>query len=297
LPESIKKDLDFSTIEYCNTEFINKQLQLSQADVLFKVMIAGKEAYIYILIEHQSVVDKLMPFRLIQYMTCIWNFHIKQNDKKDVLPLPLIFPLVFFTGESSYTGMRTLWELCGDNAEAMREILQSPFHLVDVSTIPDEELTSHIWAGTLGFILRKKFKKNLYEQIKKIASNLNTIGLEKQGQYLLELFNYILNIDDSNLNADELLNIMHEELSPNVEKEIMSLAEQLIEKGEIKGKLEGEIKGKLEGELKGKLEGKLEEKIETAQILLAEGIDPAFVAKATRLPIDQVKALQKKKTD
>lgn len=175
LPESIKKELDFSTLSLSPTEFISKELQLSQSDVLFKALISGKEAFIYILAEHQSSIDKLMPFRLMQYMVCIWNFHIKQMGEKKALPLPVIFPLVFFTGSSPYKGMRTLWELCGDNAVLMHQILQSPFHLIDVGMLTEEELIKHPLAGTLGFVLRKQFKQHLYEELKKIAANIDVL--------------------------------------------------------------------------------------------------------------------------
>ena len=36
-------------------------------------------------------------------------------------------------------------------------------------------------------------------------------------------------------------------------------------------------------------------KIETGQELLKEGIDPVIIAKATKLPLEKIKALQKKK--
>lgn len=48
LPENIKQQLDFNSIEYCQTSFIDEQLKLSQTDVLFRASIANKEAYKYL---------------------------------------------------------------------------------------------------------------------------------------------------------------------------------------------------------------------------------------------------------
>lgn len=42
-------------------------------------------------------------------------------------------------------------------------------------------------------------------------------------------------------------------------------------------------------------EGRTEGRIDTAKSLLAEGMEPAFVAKVTKLSLDKIKALQKKK--
>ncbi len=83
-------------------------LKLLQSDVLFKALVSGEEAYFYILAEHQSKPDKLMPFRLIQYMTKIWDFVIKNKGNKSPLPLPVIVPMIFYTGKGKYTAASTL---------------------------------------------------------------------------------------------------------------------------------------------------------------------------------------------
>jgi predicted transposase YdaD len=91
--------------------------------------------------------------------------------------------------------------------------------------------------------------------------------------------NYILNIDEHNLNVDELFAVMHEKLSPDEERNMASFAAQLHERGKLEGQLEGKLK--------------------TAERMLEEDINPAFIAKVTELPLDKIKALQKdvQKTD
>ena len=211
-----------------------------------------------------------MPFRLMKYMVNIWDFHLKQSDKKNSLPLPVIYPLVFYTGESPYHGSRVLSELFGEQKVRMQHILDLPFHLIDINTIPEEELMSHVWAGTMGFIMRQRFKKHLSDEILKIVENLNTIGLNKQGQYVVELVKYILNIDDDHRNVAEFVGIMHDRLLPSVEEEIMTLAERIEEKV------------------------RLDSKVEIAKAMLDAGSDPAFIVKVTKLPLTKIKELQKK---
>ena len=274
LPIEIKQQVDFNNIAYCNTSFIDEQLKLTQSDVLFKTAINDKESYIYILCEHQFKIDKLMPFRLIKYMVNIWDFHLKQTSKKSTLPLPAIFPLVFYTGEGSYSGCRVFSELFEAQSKLMETILISPFHLINVNELPEESLTSRIWAGTMGFIMRKQFKEHLELEVLKIVDNLNAIGLNKHGQYVVELVKYILNIDDDHRNVEEFVNIMHDKLLPSVEEEIMTLAERIEEKGRKEGLLAG--------------------KIEIARKLLQEKTDPVFIAKITELSLEKIKELQKK---
>lgn len=109
---------------------------------------------------------------------------------------------------------------------------------------------------------------------------LDAIGLGQQAQYMVELINYIFNIPGKNdeYDVNTMMSIMHSELSPGVEKEIMSIAEKL----------------KTEGRIEGELKGQLKAKIEIAQSMLAEGADPIFVAKVTKLPMEEVLKLHSK---
>ena len=170
-PENIKKNLDFNSISTCPNTFVDQDLKLLQSDVLLKARVLDNETYLYILAEHQSKPDELMPFRLVQYMTKIWDFHIKQSKKS--LPLPAIFPLVFYTGKGKYTAAHTLWDLCGDQTKIMQHIWTTPFSIIDVNQIPETTLTSRPWAGTLEFIMRHRFKQHLIAEFKKIAMNIN----------------------------------------------------------------------------------------------------------------------------
>ncbi len=97
LSEAIRAHIDFDTLELQPGSYIDKALQYSASDMLYKIRFLKdfECAYIYVLAEHQSSVDNLMPFRLWQYVVSIWNDHIKKN-KQD--KLPLVIPLVFYNG-------------------------------------------------------------------------------------------------------------------------------------------------------------------------------------------------------
>jgi predicted transposase/invertase (TIGR01784 family) len=289
LPDVIKQQLDFNSISYCQTTFVDEQLKLSQTDVLFKATIAEKDAYIYILAEHEIKVDALIAFWLMKYLIAIWDYHIKQHTAGKALPLPMIVPLVFYTGGQPYTAHRELWQLFGEQSEAMKSILQSPFHLIDAERLPEQELTSHVFAGTMAFIMRNYFRKHLTHEIHKIIDNLNALESCDHHRYLLELIKYMLNVDEEHTNVQELISILQNNMSPAVEKEIMSLAEKLIEQGIEQGIKQGKLEGIREGEVKGKLEGKLE----IAERMLTEGSDLVFIEKVTGLSIDQIKTLAK----
>ena len=218
-------------------------------------------------------------------MIKIWDAHHKEVGKANVLPLPVIFPLVFFTGSSNYNAARSIWDLCGDQAELMQQIWCSVFVLIDVNHIPEEKLTSKRWAGTMEFIMRNRFRQHLTHEITKIAGNLNHLIHDRDGQLVLELLSYIVSIDDDHRSVQELTTMIHDQLSPEVENEIMTLADRLREEGRNEAKNEVLT-----------LADRLREegRIETAQRMLEEGADEAFVARVTKLPKSKIKALQKK---
>ena len=71
-----------------------------------------------------------------------------------------------------------------------------------------------------------------------------------------------------------------------------------LEEGRLQGRAEGHAEGLEEGRLKGlnegRAEGAAEKALSVARSLLAEGIPPETVARCIGLPVEEVKALQKK---
>lgn len=86
---------------------------------------------------------------------------------------------------------------------------------------------------------------------------------------MLQLINYIVEVDKEHRSYQEILNLIMSKISPKAGDEIMNLAEVWKE------------------------EGALNERLNIAKKFLAEGIDPVFVAKNTGLSLEQVKNIQK----
>ena len=76
-------------LESCS--FIDENLQTAMADILYGIKFNNKPGYLYLLAEHQSTPDALMPFRLMHYMLQIMRQHLD----KGYSTLPVIYPLVF----------------------------------------------------------------------------------------------------------------------------------------------------------------------------------------------------------
>ncbi len=90
-----------------NVSFMDPELFDRETDLLYRIKYDNKEVFLYVLTEHQSSVDQLMPFRILVYMTRIWERYIRELDKPTIkrvdFKLPLIIPIVFYTGINKWS--------------------------------------------------------------------------------------------------------------------------------------------------------------------------------------------------
>ncbi|MCP3852499.1 MAG: Rpn family recombination-promoting nuclease/putative transposase, partial [Gammaproteobacteria bacterium] len=54
LPQEITARLDTTEAEQCSDHYVNKKFRGFETDVLYKIKLAGKPAFAYFLLEHQS---------------------------------------------------------------------------------------------------------------------------------------------------------------------------------------------------------------------------------------------------
>jgi predicted transposase YdaD len=66
LPASAVAHFDLSALELVPASFIDAEMAHRHADLLFRAPFDGQPAYVYFLLEHQSTVDALMPFRVLE---------------------------------------------------------------------------------------------------------------------------------------------------------------------------------------------------------------------------------------
>ena len=106
LNRDMAQQLDFDNVKTVSPGVIVNTLQESVSDLVFTVPYRdtsqGDELTIYILLEHQSTVDRMMGYRLLSYMCQIWHAQLQQLDNAGVQPsqkrLFPILPIVFYTG-------------------------------------------------------------------------------------------------------------------------------------------------------------------------------------------------------
>lgn len=276
LPADLCDQIDFNTLTLQPRSQTNAVRKESIVDVLFKTRIGGKDAYLYLLLEHQSTPDPLMSFRVIEYTINAIRDHLKKHKTSKI---PLIYPLVVYHGKPCefITDIRDL-------VDAPRELVDhyflKPFQLLDLSKISDEELKKNIWSGIMAFALKHIFERDMLPFLQEIAPILKKIDRSNGQDFVGIVLQYIVERAElSDENA--FFELINTHISDETGERIMTLAERLVLKGKLEGQREGELKGVLEG------------KLETAQEMINQGLDLNLIAKVTHLPLDKIKALKK----
>ena len=108
--EHLVTHLDFSQLAHINRSFIPDNLREQESDIVYSVPFRSEskteELMIYILIEHQSTVDTTMGFRVLFYMTQIWDFQRREWESNNVprnqWRFRPIIPIVLYTGEQRW---------------------------------------------------------------------------------------------------------------------------------------------------------------------------------------------------
>ena len=64
-PEKIVRQIDFRHLKLANRSYVDEKLKDKHSDIFYQTKIRGKNAFLYLLFEHQSKPDFWMIFRLL----------------------------------------------------------------------------------------------------------------------------------------------------------------------------------------------------------------------------------------
>ena len=266
--EDFIKKIDFTTLKQENASFITDDHKSSEADIIWKVDIQGKPAFIYILIEFQSTVDLFMSVRMLTYILLLYQHIIKKERLKK---LPSVFPVLLYSGDDKWTAPLELNELIDiPFAELRKYIPQFRYYKIAENEFTPEGLMELDNLVSSLFLIETANPEDLSFLIVRILKILSKeVDIELKRSFSLWL-NAKLRIIDVDLG-----DIKH------------------LDKGGDLSMLETKLKkyrdGLLEeGMQKGKLEGKLEGIIESARKMLEYGIKIEEIVKITGLSKEEI---------
>src|SRR5690606_13699427 len=113
LPSRLVQRLDFSTLRREPVDFQVPGMAPIQGDLLVSAQLEEQQVFFWILTEHQSTVDELMPLRFYGYCYAGWSEVVtnRRSQKLPLLPLPVIIPVLVHHSETGWTAARTFQDL------------------------------------------------------------------------------------------------------------------------------------------------------------------------------------------
>lgn len=218
LPPAVLEKLNLETLKLENHSFVDENYKGSEADIIYSVTTGNAKGYLFLLCEHQSTVDHLIAFRLWVYMVRLLETHLKQNPGQ---PLPLIYPLVIYTGQEKWESSIDFFALFGDHNESAKEWLLKPFQLLDIHQQQDDEMRRRQWCGIVEFALKHKRVRDFKRFLKILLPWISE--LEKISPTGFSLSKIVLKyiLDDTEARDTVVFNReIREYLSPSLRSEI-----------------------------------------------------------------------------
>lgn len=238
------KDVDFSSCVSLNRSFVSNQYKERETDLIQKVKIKGKDAYIYILIEFQSSVQRFMSVRILHYITNLYIYLLENNKKLDMLPA--VFPILLYNGDKKWTSPDNISQLIENNL-SLEEfgINFKYFKIVENEFSKDFLLKAGNIVSTL-FLTETSFDieliKNAFEEL---------FDKENDKQAMSIFFNWYEQLsNNSKLDSNQFNEIAKVYSEKNEVKSMLVTAlQKQKESFREEGRAEGRLEGKLEGEL------------------------------------------------
>ncbi|QIS10966.1 Rpn family recombination-promoting nuclease/putative transposase [Nocardia arthritidis] len=243
LPKAVAARIDWAGLELQSASFVKNNLRGRQADVLYRTSLAGHDAYIYILIEHQSSTDKLMPLRLLGYMVDIWEHHRDTNPNAETLPT--VIPLVVHSSHkgrrwNTHTEFAELFDLDPEMRTALSpyvphfQFLLDDVAALDLPTLLARDLTPVI---RVMLVLHTKAPGSRHRNMLfPLMTDLRAINSSPRGyDDLVTIMHYIIRVSDITV-AD--LQPIADQLGPRAQEALLTTADRLLAEGRIEGRAE-----------------------------------------------------------
>lgn len=273
LPTELRAVCDLSSLKLESGSFVEDNLRQYFSDVLYSLKTTdGDDGYVHVLIEHQSSPDKHMAFRLIRYAVAAMQRHLEAGHKK----LPLVIPVLFYVGKRSPYPYSTRWLDEFDDPSLAAKLYSGAFPLVDVTVISDDEIMNHRSMAALTLL-----QKHIHQRdIATLTDRLATLLMEDylSSPQVMALIHYLIQAGESS-DSEAFVRELAQRV-PQHGDALMTIAQQLEQKGIEKGIQLGRQEGRSEGEREATLK--------IARAMLLNGLDHTTVMKMTGLTEDDL---------
>ena len=259
-------------LEEQKNNYINKQFERRESDILYKI----KNKEIYILVEHQSKVDKRMPRRIFEYCMGIM-MALEKSQKEDDGSNPIIIPIVIYTGSNKWN-IKTNFSDTQKTYDGYEKYkIKLNYKLIDINKYTKKELMEKDTKLASMMILEKC--KTVDELKNDIIEMLLEAEDKERIEWIKQLIKYVF-ADKLGEDGIKILQVL--------ERGERSDMEDLLERIEIN---EARIRKNLIN--KGRSEGVIEAIKETIERMIKMNLEDDFIKQATGAKKTEIEKIRK----
>ncbi len=192
--------------------------------------------------------------------------------------IPLIYPLLLYTGQGKYQKPLSIYDLFV-NSQKAKEYLTEPIRLIEVSNFEASDIKEKYYGGLMMYLMNKVKQQDIFESLKEIMNIITKISKEGNIEIIKSMLYYVINVSDSE-KAEGIVSEFKKAVTIKHGEEIMTIAERL------------ERKGKEVGIQIGEQRGKLFEKKQIAMNMLLKKLDQKIIAESTGLTVEEIEKLR-----
>jgi predicted transposase YdaD len=201
----IVKRIDLGRVKLVQTTFVERDYRHVESDVVLLAPLRRRKGertarvlLIYILIEHQSEPDRLMPLRSVDYVVQIFKYQVREWSKTHRslarIRLHPVLPVVFYTGTQHWDSVGRLVDLVemGEAFEPATPAMEPLF--INLPVIDPEILEEK--GGFFGWVLRliqqrKSRPREFRRLLNRAIQHLENMPQAERRRWL-ELLSYIM---------------------------------------------------------------------------------------------------------
>jgi predicted transposase/invertase (TIGR01784 family) len=238
LPETVSQALRWETLKQLDRSFVDEALRGTEADFLYEVEhgLGHDAVWLYALVEHQSVPDKWLRFRLLRYCCRIWEMN--RDQRPEPSELRPIVPLVFYQGERSWSYTTEFADLFVESVRDWPWVPRFSHVLVDQSRIEPDAIQGELKVRIMQMVMLAAYHpgRPWMEQVSELLHTLSLMPSSGGINYMQVFMLYLLRTQEP-----ETIGRFREVLrrqSPQMGVNLMTYAELLEERGKIRNQVE-----------------------------------------------------------
>src|SRR6056297_1212743 len=230
LPAEYQEKIDFKSAAIDQDSYMDDVVRRNYTDLL----------YLYLLYDHKSAPDKWVSIQLLRYIMLIYASELNENPKVKILPE--IFPVVFYHGKKEWTHSLQ----SADSIDAISRTHVPHFEplLFDLNRIDNKRLLGSVQT-VVGLLSLKYIKHRFTECL--VAYLLKELHrLPRESTFLQEFYLTLIRFKAEE-DLQTFLQMTREMNYRDMEEDMKTYGQKLIEEGRVKGLEEGRDKGRVEG--------------------------------------------------